>query len=384
MSKKVMVFVGTQKGGFIFESNEKRKRWKVGDVQFKGWNVMHIQMDPRDQRLHTATSHFVYGPTTHYSDDLGKTWTQARQVPVLPRPSKSGRPSGTVEEAFQSEGGESIKEKPEKMIKVWNIKPGRASEPDVLYAGAQPASLFISKDRGESWEINEPLYDHPQRGQWNPGAGGLTLHTILLDPTNPQRMYIAVSAAGCYRTDDGGQTWAPFNKNVRADFMGTQFPEFGQCVHKMAMHPSNPNVIYQQNHCGVYRSDNCGEDWIDLGEGKLPSRFGFPIAVHPTDPRTIYIALEESDQFRMSVDGQFSVWRSRDAGDSWERITKGLPEKAHLVALREAMATDTFEDAGIYVGTNTGQLFYSCDSGDSWDLLADFLPPIQSVEAAVI
>jgi hypothetical protein len=384
MSKKVLVFVGTQKGGFIFESNEKRKRWKVNDIQFKSWNVMHIQMDPRDQRLHAATSHFVYGPTTHYSDDFGKTWTQAKQVPVLSRPSKSGRPASTVDEAFRSEGGEEIKDQPEKMIKVWNVKPGRENEPNVLYAGAQPASLFVSRDRGESWELNESLYDHPQRGQWNPGAGGLCLHTILLDPTNPQRMYIAVSAAGCYRTDDGGQTWVPHNKNVRADFMPNKFPEFGQCVHKMVMHPSTPNVIYQQNHCGVYRSDNGGEDWIDIGEGRLPSRFGFPIAVHPTDPRTIYVVLEESDEFRMSVDGKFSVWRSRDAGDSWERMTKGLPEKAHLVALREAMATDSFEDAGIYVGTNTGQLFYSRDSGDSWDLLADFLPPIQSVEAAVV
>jgi photosystem II stability/assembly factor-like uncharacterized protein len=384
MSKKVLVFVGTQKGGFIFESNEKRKRWKAHDIQFKSWNVMHIQMDPRDQRLHAATSHFVYGPTTHYSDDLGKTWTQAKQVPIISRPSKSGRPSSTVDEAFRSEGGESIQDKPEKMIKVWNIKPGRESEPNVLYAGAQPASLFISKDRGETWEMNESLYDHPQRGQWNPGAGGLCLHTILLDPANSQRMYIAVSAAGCYRTDDGGQTWAPYNKNVRADFMGTQFPEFGQCVHKMVMHPSNPNVIYQQNHCGVYRSDNCGEDWIDIGEDRLPSRFGFPIAVHPTDPRTVYVVLEESDQYRMSVDGKFSVWRSRDAGESWDRMSKGLPERAHLVALREAMATDSFEDAGIYVGTNTGQLFYSRDSGDSWDLLADYLPPIQSVEVAVV
>jgi hypothetical protein len=384
MSKKVMVMVGTQKGGFIFESNEKRKRWKVSDIQFKSWNVMHIQMDPRDRRLHAATSHFVYGPATHYSDDFGKTWTQAKQVPVLTRPSKGGRPASTVEEAFQSEGGESIKDKPEKMIKVWNIKPGRASEPNVLYAGAQPASLFLSKDRGETWELNENLYDHPHRGQWNPGAGGLCLHTILLDPTNPQRMYIAISAAGCYRTDDGGLTWRPYNKNVRADFMGTQFPEFGQCVHKMVMHPANPNVIYQQNHCGVYRSDNGGEDWIDIGEGKLPSRFGFPVAVHPTDPRTVYVVLEESDEYRMSVDGKFSVWRSRDAGESWERMTKGLPEKAHLVALREALATDSFEDAGVYVGTNTGQLFYSRDSGDSWDLLADYLPPIQSVEAAVV
>lgn len=384
MSKKVMVLVGTQKGGFIFESNTKRKKWQVSDIQFKSWNVMHMQMDPRDQRVHAATSHFVYGPTTHYSDDLGKTWTQAKQVPLLTRPSKSGRPAGTVDEAFRSEGGQSVKDVPEKMIKVWNIQPGRESEPGVLYAGAQPASFFVSHDRGETWELNESLYDHAQRGEWNPGAGGLTLHTILLDPTNLNRVYIAVSAAGCYRTDDGGVTWSPYNKNVRADFLGTKFPEFGQCVHKMAMHPSNPNVIYQQNHCGVYRSDNAGEDWIDIGEGRLPSRFGFPIAVHPTDPRTAYIVLEESDEFRMSVDGKFSVWRTRDAGDSWERLTKGLPEKAHLVVLREAMSTDSFEDAGIYVGSHTGQLFYSRDSGDSWELMADFLPPIQSVEAVVV
>ena len=345
---------------------------------------MHMQLDPRDQRLHAAVSHFVYGPTTHYSDDFGKTWTQAKQVPLITRPSKSGRPASTVDEAFRSEGGEDIKDKPEKMVQVWNITPGRASEPNVLYAGAQPASLYISKDRGETWELNENLFDHPHRGKWNPGAGGLCLHTIILDPTNEKRMYIAVSAAGCYRSDDGGQTWNPFNKNVRADFHPEIYPEYGQCVHKMTMHPSNPNVLYQQNHCGIYRSDNAGEDWVDIGDGKLPSRFGFPIAVHPTDPRTVYVALEESDEYRMSVDGKFSVWRSRDAGESWERKTKGLPDKAHLVVLRDAMATDTFEDAGIYIGTNTGQLFYSRDSGDSWELMADYLPPIHSVEAAVV
>jgi hypothetical protein len=384
MSKQVKVFVGTSKGGFIFTSDASRRNWQRSDLQFKSWNVMHMQLDPRDQRLHAATTHFVYGPTTHYSDDFGKTWTQARQVPVITRPSKSGRPASTVDEAFRSEGGESIKEKPEKMIKVWNIKPGRVDEPNVLYAGAQPASLFVSHDRGETWTMNESLYDHPQRGEWNPGNGGLCLHTILLDPTNLQRMYIAVSAAGCYRTDDGGQTWKPHNKNVRADFMPDKFPEFGQCVHKMTMHPSTPNVLYQQNHCGVYRSDNAGEDWIDIGEGRLPSRFGFPIAVHPTDPKTIYIVLEESDEYRMSVDGRFSVWRSRDTGETWTRLTNGLPESAHLDVLREAMGTDSFEDAGIYIGTNTGQLFFTRDSGENWDLLADFLPPIQSVEAAVI
>ena len=384
MSEQVKVLVGTRKGGFIFSSDTARKEWQVSDIHFKSWNVMHMRMDPRDRRLHAAVDHVIYGPTTHYSDDFGKNWTQAKQVPTLTRPSKSGRPASTVDEAFRSESGESFKDTLETMIKVWNITPGRESEPDVLYAGAQPASLFVSKDRGETWTLNEALYDHPQRGQWNPGAGGLCLHTILLDPANPQRMYIAVSAAGCYRTDDGGLTWSPHNKNVHACFMPDQFPEFGQCVHKMALHPSDPNVIFQQNHCGVYRSDNAGEDWIDIGQGKLPAKFGFPIAVHPTEPKTIYIALEESDEYRMSVDGRFSVWRSRDAGKSWERKTKGLPDNAHLVVLREAMATDTFEDAGIYVGTNTGQLFYSRDSGDSWEMLADFLPPILSVETAVV
>jgi hypothetical protein len=384
MSAKVNVLVGTSKGGFIFTSDSARRRWDVGDIQFKSWDVMHMQLDPRDGRLHAAVQHVIYGGTTHYSDDFGRSWTQAKQVPAITRPSKSGRPMGTVDEMFRSESGDPIKDKPEQLIKVWNITPGRESEPGVLYAGAQPASLFVSHDRGETWSLNEPLFDHPHRGKFNPGAGGLCLHTILLDPARPERMYIAISAGGCYRTDDGGRTWAPFNKNVRADFNPDPFPEFGHCVHKMAMHPSQPNVIYQQNHCGIYRSDNAGEDWLDIGEGKLPTRFGFPIAVHPTDPRTIYVVPEESQEYHMSVDGRFAVWRSRDAGTSWEMLTKGLPEKAHLVVLREAMATDSFEDAGIYAGTNTGQLFYSRDSGDTWGLLADFLPPIHSVEVAVL
>jgi len=378
---KVKVLVGTRKGGFIFTSDQDRKKWSVSDIQFKGWNMMHMNMDPRDGRLHTSVSHFVYGPTTHYSDDLGQTWTQAEVVPTLTRPSKSGRPASTPEEAFS---GGPVPDTPEQVIKVWNITPGRAEEPGVLYAGVQPATLFKSTDRGQSWSLIESLYDHPQRGQWGPGAGGLCLHTIVLDPQDINRMYIAVSAAGVYRTDDGGQTWQPRNKNVRADFYPEKFPEFGQCVHKLVMHPSRPGVLFQQNHCGVYRSDNCGDDWIDIGEGRLPSRFGFPIAVNPRDPNTIYIALEESDEFRMSVDSQFSVWRSRNGGQGWERLTEGLPRNAHLVVLRDAMATDNLDQPGIYAGTSTGQLFYSRDEGDSWEILADFLPPINSVETALV
>lgn len=384
MGEQVKVFVGTSKGGFIFRSDPARKHWQVSDIQFKSWGVMHMQLDPRDNRLHASVNHVVYGPTTHYSDDFGRSWTQARQVPGFSRPSKSGRPLGTPEEAERSASGDKVEDKPEELIKVWNITPGRESEPGVLYAGAEPASLFISMDRGETWALNDSLFDHPHRGTWFPGNGGLCLHTILLDPADPERMYVAISTGGCYRSDDGGRSWAPYNRNVRADFLPDKFPEFGQCVHKVAMHPSRPEVLFQQNHCGVYRSDNRGEDWVDIGEGKLPSRFGFPIAVHPTDPRTVYVALEESDEYRMSVDGKFSVWRSRDAGESWQRMTRGLPEKAHLVVLREAMATDSYEEAGIYAGTNTGQLFYSRDSGESWEMLADFLPPIYSVEAAVV
>jgi hypothetical protein len=378
---KVMVLVGTRKGGFIFSSDTDRKKWTSSEVLFKGWNMMHMMMDPRDGRLHTAVSHFVYGPTTHYSDDLGKSWTQAREVPKFTRPSKSGRPAGTVEEAFSGQG---IPDTPEEVVKVWNITPGRVEEQGVLYAGIQPAALFKSGDRGESWQLIEGLYDHPQRGQWNPGAGGLCLHTIVLDPSDPKRMYVAISAAGVYRSEDGGQSWQPRNKNVRADFSPDKFPEFGQCVHKLDMHPSRPEVLYQQNHCGIYRSDNRGDDWIDIGEDRLPSRFGFPIAVHPHDPKTIYVILEESDEYRMSVGGQFAVWRSRDAGESWQQLMEGLPRQARLVVLREALATDNLDQAGLYAGTDTGQLFYSRDEGDTWEILADYLPPILSVETAVL
>lgn len=376
---KVLVLVGTRKGGFILQSDIKRENWELMGPLFKGWNVMHMTFDPRDQRLHAAVVHDVYGPSTHYSDDFGDSWTQGREAPNFPRLSKSSRPLGTPDEVIEPQENQE-----EKVLKIWHIKAAVDEQPGVLYAGVEPAALFKSTDSGETWELNESLYDHPHRSQWFPGAGGLCLHTIMPDPENSDRIYIAISTGGCYRTDDGGNTWAPFNKNVRADFLPDPYPEYGQCVHKMAIHPQNPQVLFQQNHCGVYRSDDQGENWIDIGEGKLPSRFGFPIAIHPHEPETIYIVLEESDEYRLSVDGSFAVWRSRDCGNSWQRLSKGLPDRAHLVVLREAMATDQLKSAGIYLGTSTGQIFASRDAGDNWERIADYLPRILSIETATI
>jgi hypothetical protein len=378
---EVKVFVGTRKGGLVFTSDEARKKWSCSDLHFKAWNVLHMNLDPRDRRLHASAAHDVFGPSTHYSDDLGKTWVQAEKPPSFESPSLSGRPLSSPAEAIQPE---EAAQKPEKVIKTWHIRPGRVDEPGVLYAGAQPAALFKSSDSGQTWEINEGLFHHPHRGTWFPGAGGLALHTILPHPSDLQRIWVGISTGGCYHTEDGGATWTPRNKNVRADFLPDSNPEYGHCVHKIAAHPAQPERLYQQNHCGVYRSDNGGLNWIDIGEGKLNSRFGFPIAVHPHDPDTVYIVPEESDQYRISIDGKFRVWRSSDQGDTWQPLSNGLPDQAYLVVLREAMATDTCDEAGIYVGTSTGQIFYSRDSGDHWALLADFLPPIYSIETAVI
>jgi photosystem II stability/assembly factor-like uncharacterized protein len=357
----VGVLVGTRKGAFIFRSDARRRTWTLEGPHFAGETVHHFILDSRDgETLYAATRSDWWGPDVQRSRNWGRTWLRTK---------------GGVR--FAKDAGHSV-------TCIWHIRSGRASEPGVVYAGVDPAGLFRSEDGGVTWEEVRGLNRHPTRGRWTPGAGGLIVHTIVLDPANAQRMFVAISAAGVFRSDDGGRSWQPRNKGTRADFLPNKFPELGQCVHKLALAPGSSDVLYQQNHCGVYHSDSAGDAWSDISRG-LPSRFGFPIAVHPREPRTIWVLPLVSSQMRACPKGSLAVYRSTDAGRSWQKQNRGLPTRnAHLTILREAMSTDTCDPAGVYFGTETGQLFYSRDAGRQWHLLADFLPPILSVEAVVV
>lgn len=308
----------------------------------------------------------VFGSEIHRSDDLGLTWQS-------------------------SETGPSIASDPNINVnRFWHVTP-HPMEPDVVYLGAEPASLFKSADAGETWEEIEGITNHPSRDGWMEGFGGMCLHSIIPDPHSQDRMLVGISAAGVFNTDDGGASWSPLNRGVRADFMGEPYPEVGQCPHCLVSHPTNPDRLYQQNHCGVYRSDDRGREWIDISDG-LPSRFGLPLTLHPSDPDTVYVLPEDKvvgeelgGGVRFVTDARFRVYRSRNAGQDWEVLTNGLPQhNAFLHAMRDGMAADSLDPCGVYVGTSTGQLFYSRDEGDTWDLLANYLPPINSVETAVI
>ncbi|HZW85780.1 MAG TPA: sialidase family protein, partial [Nitrososphaerales archaeon] len=263
----------------------------------------------------------------------------------------------------------------------WHVEPGLEDEPDVLYLGVAPACLFKSKDGGSTWSPNQAMMKHPTRKKWAPGAGGLCLHSIILREKNPKRMHVAISAVGTMATNDGGENWEFQNKNVRADFYPNKFPVFGQCVHKIVRNQARPNVIYQQNHCGQYRSDNDGKDWVDISEG-LPSRFGFPIAVDANEPKRIYTTPLAGDFNRVPPKNHFAVWVSDDSGKSWEAKDKGLPNPSYFTTLREGMAADDADPCGVAVGTSTGHLFFSRNQGENWSTLADTLPPVLSVSAS--
>jgi photosystem II stability/assembly factor-like uncharacterized protein len=351
----MLASIGTRKGLFLLRGDDERRDWSLEGPLLTGWEVFHALLDPRDGTLYACTNSFVYGPTVHRSTDLGTTWTRAEEL-GLP-----GDGEATLE-------------------KTWHIEPGRPDEPGQLWLGAAPGVLFRSDDGGESWEAVQSLLEHPTREQWQPGAGGMCCHSIQLDPEARERMYVGISAAGVFRSDDGGESWTPANKGTAADFQPDNFPEVGQCVHKVLLHPGRPDRLWQQNHCGVYRSDDRGESWERLEDNGLPSGFGFPLALHPRDPDRAYVVPEVGAENRVTCDGRLGVYTTRNAGDSWELASRGLPEQAWAAVMREGFAFDRLDPFGLYLGTQSGSVFVSADGGESWQEAASQLPPILSVE----
>jgi photosystem II stability/assembly factor-like uncharacterized protein len=361
---EALLLVGTMKGAFVLRSDKSRKKWRIEGPHFRGEAVYALLHDTRSGRPRTfaATNSMHWGPTLRTSDDGARTWSE-------PGPQ-------TVK--FPAESGRAL-------AQIWQIAAGRATEPDVFYCGVEPSALFESRDGGETWEPNKGLLNHEHQPKWQPGGGGLCLHTIVLDPANPRRMLIAMSTGGVYRSDDGGKSWRARNAGVRAQFMPPEqrYPEFGQCVHKVVHHPSRPGRLFLQNHWGLYRSDDWGDNWDDIANG-VPSDFGFAMQMHPHDPDTVYIVPIEADMFRATPEAKLRVYRTRNAGESWEPLTKGLPQSgAYENVLRDALAADSFDTAGIYFGTRSGKLYGSRDEGSSWSEIAAALPPIVCVKTGM-
>ncbi|MDB6068582.1 MAG: glycosyl hydrolase repeat-containing glycosyl hydrolase [Pedosphaera sp.] len=357
--KTTLVIIGTKKGVFLFTSTD-RQKWQLHGPFQNGREINHAIYDPRSGRIYATANDAWFGCEMVSSPDLGKTWENATLNPVFPE--NSGL----------------------KLERLWHIEPGPLAEPNVLYAGVAPAALFRSTDFGKTWHELTGLTTHPSRPEWHPGAGGLCLHSIVVDPLNPKRLFVGISAVGVFRSEDAGETWKTANRGTRAEFRPDKYPEYGQCVHKLLMADSKSSLLFQQNHCGVYRSADAGENWQEITAG-LPSDFGFPLAIHPRQPETIYVIPLKGAEFRCPPDNKLRVFRSRDAGKSWNPLTNGLPQiDAFNSIYREGMAVDHGDPAGIYFGTNNGKVFSSHDEGDSWQILADNLPPVFSVATATL
>jgi photosystem II stability/assembly factor-like uncharacterized protein len=356
---KTLVLAGTKKGLFVYSSSD-RKKWQLLGPFQRGKEINHAMFDPRTGRIFATANDAWFGSEIVSSPNLGKKWDVAKRNPAF------GKKSGA------------------KLDRIWHIEPGLAKEKNVLYAGVAPAALFRSDDAGKTWEENKALSGHETRKHWHPGAGGLCLHSIVVDPANPSRMFVGISAVGVFRTDDGGKSWHTANRGTRAEFLPNKTPEYGQCVHKLLLSDARKSVLFQQNHCGVYRTGDGGRTWQEITKG-LPSDFGFPLAIHPHDRETIYVVPLQGAEFRCPPKGSLKVYRSTNGGKKWEALGKGLPQQEAFCGIyRENMATDSHKSAGIYFGTNNGKLFASRDDGDSWYTLADNLPPVTSVSAAVL
>ena len=367
----VRVLVGTRKGAFILTSNQRRKRWSVSGPHFAGWEIYHLKGSPADpDRLYASQSSGWFGQVMQRSDDGGKSWA-------------------TVGNTFAYEGDPGTHQwydgtpHPWEFKRVWHLEPSLL-DPDTVYAGVEDAALFRSTDGGGTWQELPGLRGHGSGSQWTPGAGGMGLHTILLVPGQPGTIVIAISAAGAFRSDDGGASWRPINRGLKSEYIPDPDAEVGHCVHRIAMHPSRPAVLFMQKHWDVMRSDDGGESWREVS-GNLPTDFGFTIDVHAHEPDTVYVVPIKSDSEHYPLDGRLRVYRSRTGGDQWEALTEGLPQRnCYVNVLREAMAVDTLESCGIYFGTTGGQVYVSADAGDHWSPIVRDLPAVLSVEVQTL
>jgi hypothetical protein len=368
---KVRLLVGTHKGAFVLTSDERRRDWKVDGPHFAGWDVYHVKGSPADpDRLFAAQSRGWFGQIVQRSDDGGATW----------------EPVGNefrYEGATQTHKWYDNSDHPYEFLRAWHLEPS-LTDPDTVYAGVEDAALFRSTDAGKSWDELSGLRTHPTASTWAPGAGGLCLHTIILDKDHPDRIVTAISSAGAFRSDDAGKTWRTITKGLHSNYIPDPDAEVGHCVHHIAMHPSRPNVLYMQKHWDVMRSDNAGDSWHEVS-GNLPTDFGFVIDVHAHEPETIYVVPIKSDSDHFVPDGKLRVYRSRTGGNEWEALTKGLPQKdCYVNVLRDAMTVDSLESCGVYFGTTGGQVYRSADSGDSWTPIVQNLPAVLSVEVQTL
>jgi photosystem II stability/assembly factor-like uncharacterized protein len=367
----VRVLVGTRKGAFVLAADGKRDRWSVSGPLFAGWEIYHLKGSPADpSRLYASQTSGWFGQLLQRSDDGGATWEAVGNEFVY-------RGSTGTHQWYDGT------QHPWEFKRVWHLEPSLA-DPDTVYAGVEDAALFQSVDGGRSWQELDGLRNHPTGPHWSPGAGGMGLHTIVLDPAHPARMFIAISAAGVFRTDDAGATWRPVNRGLRSQHIPDPEAEVGHCVHRIAMHPSRPEVLFMQKHWDVMRSDDGGESWREIS-GNLPSDFGFPIDVHAHEPDTIYVVPIKSDSEHYPPDGKLRVYRSRSGGHEWEPLTKGLPQRdCYVNVLRDAMAVDALDSCGVYFGTTGGQVYVSANAGDSWTPIVRDLPAVLSVEVQTL
>jgi photosystem II stability/assembly factor-like uncharacterized protein len=390
----VRVLVGTRKGAFVLSSDGKRERWEVSGPHFAGWEIYHLKGSPADpNRLYASQTSGWFGQIIQRSDDGGKTWTQPG-TPPGERTTPEGMPKAESNKFVYDTSAETGKpltthqfydgtQHPWEFKRVWHLEPS-LSDPDTVYAGVEDAALFHSKDGGKNWQELSGLRGHGTGPKWQPGAGGMCLHTVMLDPTNAQRMYVAISAAGAFRTDDGGASWLPINRGLKSQYIPNPEAEVGHCVHRIAMHRSKPDVLFMQKHWDVMRSDNAGELWQEVS-GNLPTDFGFVIDVNANEPETVYVVPIKSDSEHFVPDGKLRVYRSRTGGNEWEALTKGLPQRdCYVNVLRDAMAVDSLDKCGVYFGTSGGQVYASADDGDNWTPIVRDLPAVLSVEVQTL